>query len=436
MKRFFCAALAVAVAASAVTAKAADKAEIKDHLENHFKVYGFVRNYFAFDTRESSAGTGDLYYYMPKDVNMSDGVDLNAIPSFRYLSLSSRVGLDVSGYEIKGYKFGAKVEADFYCGITGVTGTAQLRLRQAFVTVNKNWRTWKIGQAWHPMAADFPDIMSLEIGVPFGPFSRTPQVAADFDLGAGFSLTASALWQMQYTSTGPSFAKDNDGTYNYKTAAASANYIKYACTPEGYLGINFKNKSVLFRIGADVLSIKPRNYDYDLTTGKALKKVNDRITTYNVFFYGQEKFGNFTWKQKVTYANDGSHMNLVGGYGVSAKNDDGSWDYTATRNVSAWTTFAYKAKAWTPSLFLGYIKEFGTAKEIVGDFWAKNSAASVAQMYRIQPDILYTLGKFQIGLEYMYTAVQYGKPDTHKLAVDDLHWVGNHRVQAMVKFTF
>lgn len=419
---------------------------VKEHLENHFKVYGFIRNYFAFDTRESSAGTEDLYYYMPKDVNMSDGVDLNAIPSFRWAALTTRVGLDVSGYEIKGYKFGAKVETDFYCGVSGVTGTAQLRLRQAFVTVNKDWRTWKVGQAWHPMAADFPDILSLEVGVPFGAFSRTPQVALDFDLGKGFSLTASALWQMQYASIGPSFAKGTDGTYNYNASTASANYIKYACTPEGYLGLNFKNKNLLFRLGADVLSIKPRNYEYDLTKGEALKKVGDRITTYDLFFYGQEKFGNFTWKQKVTYVNDGSHLNFVGGYGVSAFNADGSWEYSATRNLSAWTTFAYKAKAWTPSLFLGYIKEFGTSKDIVGNFWAKNyfgeehvkgaGKHTVSQMFRIQPDILYTIGKFQIGLEYMYTGVEYGKANARKLATTDLHWVGNHRVQAMVKFNF
>ncbi len=410
---------------------------VKEHLENHFKVYGFVRNYFAFDTRESSAGTEDLYYYMPKDRNLNaEGDDLNAIPSFRWAALTTRVGLDVSGYEIKGYKFGAKVETDFYCGVSGVTGTAQLRLRQAFVTVNKDWRTWKVGQAWHPMAADFPDILSLEVGVPFGAFSRTPQVALDFDLGKGFSLTASALWQMQYTSTGP----DPD---NWSKAAASANFIKYGCTPEGYLGLNFKNKNLLFRLGADVLSIKPRNYGIimkdingDSVDEEVKVKVNDRITTFDLFFYGQEKIGNFTWKQKVTYVNDGSHLNFVGGYGVSAKNADGSWEYSATRNLSAWTTFAYKAKAWTPSLSLGYIKEFGTSKDIVGDFWAKNSAGSVNQMFRVQPDILYTIGKFQVGLEYMYTGVEYGKANARKLAATDLHWVGNHRVQARVKYNF
>ena len=41
-----------------------------------------------------------------------------------------------------------------------------------------DWKYSKllIGQAWHPMAADMPDIFSLEAGSPFGPFNRSPQV--------------------------------------------------------------------------------------------------------------------------------------------------------------------------------------------------------------------------------------------------------------------
>ena len=90
----------------AVPSFAGDKTEktngapVKEHLKNHFKLYGFIRNYFAFDSRESVSGTGDLFYYLPKDVNMKDGIDINATPSFRFLALTSRLGVDVSGYQI------------------------------------------------------------------------------------------------------------------------------------------------------------------------------------------------------------------------------------------------------------------------------------------------------------------------------------------------
>ena len=109
---------------------------VKEHLQNHYKFYGFVRNYMAYDSREAVAGTGDLFFYLPKDRKLNDlGDDLNRKNSFRFLSLTSRVGVDVSGYQIGRTSIGAKIEADFYAGLSGVTGTATMRLRQAFLTL-------------------------------------------------------------------------------------------------------------------------------------------------------------------------------------------------------------------------------------------------------------------------------------------------------------
>ena len=51
--------------------KEAKKAEVKSHLKQHFKPYGFIRNYFTYDSRESISGTGDLYNYQPKDQNLN-----------------------------------------------------------------------------------------------------------------------------------------------------------------------------------------------------------------------------------------------------------------------------------------------------------------------------------------------------------------------------
>ena len=66
MKRFYLILSAALLALGTFSASAAEKAEPK----NNFKLYGFIRNYFIYDSRESVSGTGDLFYYMPKDVNI------------------------------------------------------------------------------------------------------------------------------------------------------------------------------------------------------------------------------------------------------------------------------------------------------------------------------------------------------------------------------
>ena len=211
----------------------------------HFKPYGFIRNYAVVDTRESVYGVEDFFYYVPKDVKIVDGQDLNAQSTYAFAALTSRLGLDISGYEVEGWKVGAKFEADFYAGVSGVTGTALFRLRQAFMTLAKDSFSLKIGQAWHPMATDLPYVMSLNSGAPFGPFSRTPQMTMEGRFSDNVSLTLSAIWQMQYTSAGPN--------------GASADYIKYSGIPEIFMGLNYKSGGFTSRVGVDMLSIRPRH---------------------------------------------------------------------------------------------------------------------------------------------------------------------------------
>ena len=431
---------------------------VKQHLQNHFKLYGFIRNYFVFDSRESKAGTGDLFYYLPLDNkwNTTDESnpareDLNASPNFTFLALTSRVGLDVSGYYHNNVHFGAKFEADFYAGLssassavglsgnTKVSGTAQMRLRQAYATV-----TWKdlplsgeqkaqvglkIGQAWHPMAADHPHLFSLEVGAPFGPFSRTPQVTMDASLGKNWVLSASAIWQMQYQSAGPS--------------GASASYTKYGLTPEVYLGVTYKHKGFLGRLGADILSIKPRNIGAIKDPADASKTINvhvkDRKTSLLYYAYLQYNKGMFSFKAKTTYGEGGEHISLMSGYAKVGELEDGTWQYASLRNSSSWVSLSY-GKKWQGVLFAGYMKNLGLADEhdIEKVYFNSNGSTNINQMYRINPQGLYNFGKFSLGLEYQWTAVQYGDAtlDRRALPTEGLHWVGNHRVNMMVKFTF
>ena len=429
--------------------------KVKEHINNHLKPYGFVRNYFSVDTRENLAGTGDLFNYLPKDNDWnqtetdaaSSGIareDLNAQTTMRFLSLTTRFGLDVQNYRWKKTEFCGKIEADFYAGLTGSTGTAQLRLRQAYMTL-----TWdslrmssdafarinlQMGQAWHPLAADLPDVISPNTGAPFNPFSRTPQIKMDAQLGKRFTLTASAIWQMQYTSAGPE--------------GASANYIKYAHTPEAYLGVSYHpNSNVLLRAGVDLLSISPRHSGSVLNAqGQEIKvKVSDRITTFSPFLYFQFKYNDFSMKAKTIFAQAGEHTNLNGGYGVKCINEDGSWEYTPTRNSSSWISLTYGNRV-KGILFAGYVRNFGTKDalatnatgDILGFYFSKNSFANMNRLWRLSPTVLCTWGHFQLGLEYEITSAQYGKNQkaSNGLAETDLHWVTNHRVQIMTKFNF
>ena len=403
--------LAIALLAATLSAAAQETAP-------KFKWYGFIRNYAVADTRESIYGTEDFFYYVPKDVKMVNGTDLNAQKTFAFAAIPSRIGLDVTGYEVSGWNVGAKLEADFYAGVSGVTGTALLRLRQAYVTLSKGGFSAKIGQAWHPMAADMPHVFSLNTGAPFGPFSRTPEVVLEGKLSDSVTLTGALLWQMQYTSFGPE--------------GASANYMKYSGIPELYLGLSYKANGFTGRVGVDMLSIRPRHND-------GTRKVSDRITTVSPFIYLEYTKNLFSIKAKSIFAQAGEHMNLNGGYGVSAVNADGSWSYSPTRNSSTWVSLSY-GKKLQGVLFGGYVRNFGTKDALVGDlYFSKNSFSNMRQMYRIAPELIYNLGKVAFGLEYEMTSVQYGSfgfADVYGLANENIHWVANHRLQLMVKYTF
>lgn len=454
--------------------KTAKKEAVKSHLKQHFKPYGFIRNYFTYDSRECIAGTGDLYFYIPKDENWNKTTepalreDLNNVSSFRFLSLTTRVGLNIVGYKWRNTEFSGKIEADFFSGISkvgdgthAVSGTAQFRLRQAYVSLG--WDSLRmndkdfarvdltIGQAWHPMAADLCDVIALNSGAPFGPFNRSPQVRMDARLGKWFTLTAAGLWQMQYNSTGPE--------------GQSAEYMLYSKTPEAYLGLSFHDKGWIVRAGADVLSIKPRHLGEALdangnvilgTDGNPLKiTVKDRITTASPFLYLQYKQGDFSFKAKTILAESGEHMNMNGGYGVKAINPDGSYEYTPTRTSSTWISLVYGGKVGAQEdkhpqklqgiLFAGYVENLGTkdplavnaAGKLVGYYYPR--VKNMNRMWRLTPTFLYTVGKFQVGLEYDITSVHYsdGKLNpANGLSQNGLHWVTNHRVQVMTKYNF
>jgi hypothetical protein len=251
----------------------------------------------------------------------------------------------------------------------------------------------------------------------------------DANLGSNWILSAAAIWQMQYQSSGP--------------IGASAMYMKYGKTPEMYAAVAYKSKGFLVRAGVDYLSIKPRVFGS--VDGRTVK-VDDRKNSVLGYVYTQYSHKNFAVKAKSTFGQGGEHMNLMSGYAKIGENPDGSWEYASLRNSSSWLSLSY-GKKWQAVLFLGYLKNLGLAEELPtyisksDVYFCGNGFSNINQMYRINPQIIYNIGKMNVGLEYQWTNVEYGeyyegKLSKYGLADNNLHWVGNNRVNVMVKYNF
>lgn len=414
MKKLFTIAMAMLLAGS--TVKAQEETPAK------FKLYGFIRNYMVVDTRDNSAGTEDLYYYMPKDANLSGGVDLNEGLNWKFVSLTTRLGLDVSAYKWGSMGVSGKVEADFYNLSNNVP---ILRLRQAFMKLG--WDdspvSLTLGQTWHPMAADMPHMNNIETGAPFNPFNRSPQVMADVKLSGNLTLTASLLYLNHYLPTGP--------------AGKSKEYYKYGL-PEVYVGLGYKGGSLVAKVGVDMVNMRPYR-TYKPVDGIATVQVKSLLTTFSPFVFAQYTDGKFQLRAKSILAQAGEHMNLLSGYGIASMDlDKGIIRYTPMQDWASFVSFSYGKKVQLMGM-LGYMKQLGTTEDLTGDLWINTAAdVKVQQAFRATPTIVWNFGKFAVSLEYNLTAAEFGRGSRNSRGIFEgtPEWILNHRLICMTKFNF
>lgn len=403
-------------------------------VEPRVEFYGFIRNYAVMDSREGWGAAEDFFYVGPKDIKLNqEGEDINAHTSFKFSSISSRLGLNVLGYRYRNWDMSARLEFDFYTGLsstpddpvtrTSMTGTASCRFRHGYVSVKNGNLSIKAGQTLHPIA-NVPEVAAMNTGVPFLPLCRLPQVCADYRLGNGVTLTAAALWHMQFASAGP--------------YGQSANYIRNG-GGDWFLGLAYASGPFTAKTGADILSITPRVVD-----AKGLK-VNEHITTAHVFAMLQYKRGIVSARAMSTYGSAGEHLNLNGAYGVTADSDiNGQWHYTPAINSSNWASLTVRPGNWQFVSFAGYAKNLGTRKAVLDAdhlYCHKFTAKNMNSMWRYTQDAVYNQGKLALGLEYEVTTIRYGDMslgmNTKKALFDQgLHNVTNHRILTIVRFNF
>ena len=412
----------------------------------HIKPYGFVRNYFNYDSRNTYTVIGGEYNIAPYDNQWNatqeecetlgiPRTDLNAVPHAHFLAVSTRLGVDAVGPDIFGAASSARVEFDF--GGFG-TNNSLFRIRLAYMQLD--WhndqqlhQSLLAGQDWHPLSGNImPDVLGMAAGAPFRAHSRTPQVRYTLYNGA-FGFTAAALYQLQYMYNGP----DANGN-----SVASTRFANNAIVPELFLGVNYRHNGVYAQLGSTCQPLRPRNFGSQ--SGYAVP-VNELFFCFTPTVYFQYVHELFSLKFRSIYAQNTTHVNQLNGYAVTGMLPNGTWEYSPLRATISYLNLSY-GKKYRINLFLGYQKNLGAARDLCqmpnGSYQiymkGGDSFTHLNSMYRVAPSISYNLKHFNLGLEYEWTACTFGDLAANgsiKLN-SNLHQVDNHRLCAMVKYNF
>ena len=388
--------------------------EVKSKKDFDLKIYGQIRADLFYNTRANEESVDGLFYSYPKDHNYdANGNDLNDQDNSNLYLVYSRLGLDVKGPKLGNAKTSAKIEFDFR-GSGSTLST--VRLRHAYLNLDWGKSSVLVGQTWNPLYGDVaPQVLNLNMGSPFQPFGRAPQVRYRYN-NKNVQLTATALWQSQYCSNGP------DGKSN--------KYIKNSCVPEFYFGADYKTKNFIVGAGVDVISLVPRT---QATIGGNTFKVDERVTSVSPEVH--MKFTSPMWyvAAKSVLGSNLTHTSMLGGYGVSGIDAvTGEQSYSPNRNSSSWINVVY-GKKWKVGVFGGYMKNLGTTDAVSKMY---GTGTNVDQLLSGTAEVTYNLPHWRIGMEYNYTAAWYGDLNPANGKIINTHSVGNNRIVASATFMF
>lgn len=386
-------------------------AQLKDF---SYKFYGQIRTDLFYNSRANEETVDGLFYMYPKDkVYDADGKDLNATANGSFYALYTRMGLDVQGPKLGNAKTSAKVELDFRG--SGTTFSV-VRLRHAYLNLDWGTSALLLGQTWHPLYGDVaPQILNLNMGAPFQPFSRAPQIRYRYKTG-DIQITGAALWQSQYLSQGPE--------------GKSQKYIKNSCVPEIYAGIDYKHKGLLIGAGIEMVSLTPRT---QATVEDKIYKVSEHITSLS--YEVHMKYNSEKWlvAAKSVLGSNLTQTSMLGGYGIKSIDPrTGEQEYSPNRNSSSWINIVY-GKTWKPTIFFGYMKNLGTSDAVTNMY---GTGTNVDQLLSGTAELTYNVPHWKLGVEYNLTSAWYGSLNHSNGKVVDTHSVSNNRLVATALFMF
>lgn len=388
-----------------------------------YKFYGQVRADLFYNTRTNSETVDGLFYMYPLDkLPDADGNDLNDQGNGNLYALYSRVGVDVAGPMLGKARTSAKVEVDFR---GSGTSYSLFRLRHAYFNLDWGTSALLVGQTWHPLYGDVaPEILNLNMGAPFQPFSRAPQVRYRFTR-KHFQLTASAIWQSQYLSVGPASNKAGEAS-----TSKSQNFIKNSCVPEFYVGMDYRRPELIAGAGVHVSSIRPRTKS---VVGSDTYKVDERVTGVSAEAHLKFTHERFLLSAKSVLGTNLTQTSTVGGYGITSVDPrTGEQTYTPLRTSATWLNVAY-GKTWRPALFFGYLKNLGASTEVSD---VLGTGTNLDQLLNATAELTYNRGNWKLGAEYSLCNAWYGDEFSAKAKALSSHTVMNHRVVMTAIYQF
>jgi hypothetical protein len=371
------------------------QAQEKNSWQN--KLYGFIRADAFYDTRKSVEAVDGMFLLYPENAYYdSVGKDINNISRLTMTSISSRLGLDITDKEFLDTKaqLNAKIEADF----TARSNSNSLRLRHAFISLNFEKHKFLMGRTWHPMFTPmaFPLTLSINVGTPFNPFNRSPQIHYSYTPNSKVTIIAAALYQNDYKNLGPA----PDGKVEKQI-----DLMRNSKTPNLHLQGIFKTNKLTLGALADYKRLMPRTF----TTGSlGIYKTSSVIESYAAGFFVNLSHNNFKIKAKSIYGQNLTDHLLTGGYAVKSKNTETGHElYTASNHVYNWLNLEYGNRI-IGGLLLGYSKNMGFNDNIIVNEQIYARGADIDYIYRISPYIKWKKSRLELWAETEITTAAYG----------------------------
>jgi hypothetical protein len=405
----------------AASAPPAARAEEKSPAAFGISFSGYVKTDVFYDSRQTVGIREGHYLLYPKGPDIApDGSDVNSRPTFHMLSIQTRLAGRITGPDVLGARSSAYIETEFFG--TSESDLNGFRLRHAFARLEWKRSELMVGQFWHPLfvTESFPDVVSFNTGAPFQPFNRSPQARFTWKPGR-LSVTATALSQRDFTSTGP------DGP--------STAYIRNAALPEFNLKAQWSAKDeargteTLAGASADFLKIAPR-----LKTAAGYP-ADETLGTFAGAFFFKRRWPGLTFKFQAVYGQNLHHLTMLGGYGVRGVTDDIrlSWDYAPFETLSFWAEAHTNGQTWQTGVFAGYCRNLGATRPVPLAVYARG--ADIASAYRVSPRLVRNAGKTRLAAEAELTAAAYGAPDASG-NVRDAAYKANLRLLVAVYYFF